>query len=103
MSGADPVRTWTHSAIAMIQTRKIAMTGIQWACLRSRRPINADDRRSPLYAEGVSCPACYHERTDEQRAGYAERHRQTLLQAARGAEHIGVRPPLHGEKRKGDG
>ena len=72
-------------------------------CHACRRPIDAEDRQSPLYAEGVSCPACYHERTDEQRAGYAERHRQTLLQAARGAEHIGVRPPLHGEKRKGDG
>jgi len=72
-------------------------------CHACRRPIDAEDRQSPLYAEGVSCPACYHERTDEQRAGYAERHRQTLLAAARGAEHIGVRPPLHGEKRKGDG
>src|SRR4051794_40176208 len=41
MSGADPVRTWTHNAIAMTQTRKIAMTGIQCACLCSRRPTNA--------------------------------------------------------------
>src|SRR5436190_19505032 len=41
MSGADPVRTWMHNAIAMTQTRKIAMTGIQCACLCSRRPINA--------------------------------------------------------------
>jgi len=71
-------------------------------CHACRRPIGAEDRQSPLYAEGVSCPACYHERTDEQRAGYAERHRQTRLAAARGKEHIGVRPPPHGSP-KGDG
>src|SRR3954469_3944582 len=41
MSGADPVRTWMHRAIAMTHTRKIAMTGIQCACLYSRRPTNA--------------------------------------------------------------
>jgi UPF0176 protein len=58
-------------------------------CYACRRPVGAEDRLSPLYAEGVSCPACHHERTDEQRAGYAERHRQTLLAAGRGNSHIG--------------
>ena len=71
-------------------------------CHACRRPIGEEDRQSPLYAEGVSCPACYHERTDAQRAGYAERHRQTLLAAARGEGHIGVRPPAH-DARRGDG
>jgi len=71
-------------------------------CHACRRPIDAEDKQSPLYAEGVSCPACYHERTDAQRAGYAERHRQTQLAAARGRGHIGVRPPAH-EKLRGDG
>jgi UPF0176 protein len=58
-------------------------------CYACRRPVGVEDRLSPLYAEGVSCPACHHERTDEQRAGYAERHRQTLLAAERGDSHIG--------------
>jgi UPF0176 protein len=58
-------------------------------CYACRRPVGAEDRLSPLYAEGISCPACHHERTDEQRAGYAERHRQTLLAAERGDSHIG--------------
>jgi UPF0176 protein len=62
-------------------------------CHACRRPVNEADRASPLYAEGVSCPACYAERTDEQRAGYAERHRQTQLAAARGQGHVGVKPP----------
>ena len=61
-------------------------------CHACRRPVDDDARRSPLYAEGVSCPACHHERSDEQRAGYAERHRQTLLAARRGGSHIGPKP-----------
>jgi UPF0176 protein len=58
-------------------------------CFACRRPVGSEDHQSPLYATGVSCPACYHERTDEQRAGYAERHRQELLAASRGDSHIG--------------
>lgn len=61
-------------------------------CHACRRPVSEEDRLSPLYAEGVSCPACHHERTDEQRAGYAERHRQTLLASGRGYSHIGPLP-----------
>lgn len=62
-------------------------------CHACMRPIGTEDKASPFYAEGVSCPACYHERTEEQRAGYAERHRQTRIAAERGQAHIGVRPP----------
>jgi UPF0176 protein len=58
-------------------------------CHACRRPVGEEDRLSPLYIVGVSCPACHHERTDGQRAGYAERHRQTLLAARRGDSHIG--------------
>jgi UPF0176 protein len=76
-------------------------TGASELCHACRRPVNEQDRQSPLYAVGVSCPACYHERTDDQRAGYAERHRQTLLAAARGGAHIGVRPPHH-KSQSGD-
>ena len=47
-------------------------------------------RASPLFVEGVSCPACHTTRTDEQRARYAERHRQTLLAEARGEAHVGA-------------
>jgi UPF0176 protein len=59
-------------------------------CHACRRPVGAEELASPLYAEGVSCPACYPERTDAQRAGYAERHRQERLAAARGEAHIGA-------------
>jgi UPF0176 protein len=59
-------------------------------CHACRRPIRAEDRASPLYAPGISCPACHADRTDRQRAGYAERERQTRLAEARGDRHIGA-------------
>jgi len=60
-------------------------------CHACRRPLGEGDRASPLYEEGVSCAACHAERTEEQRAGYRERHRQEMLAAARGQAHIGAR------------
>lgn len=59
-------------------------------CHACRRPVNAQDRTSPLYEEGVSCPACHQERSDEQRASYRERHRQEALAAERGELHVGA-------------
>ena len=59
-------------------------------CHACRRPVNAADQASPQYEEGVSCPACHAERSDEQRAGYRERHRQEQLAATRGQAHIGA-------------
>lgn len=59
-------------------------------CHACRRPVSAEDRASPLYEEGVSCPACHSERTDEQRAAYRERQRQEELASARGQVHVGA-------------
>ncbi|MGH6762434.1 MAG: rhodanese-related sulfurtransferase [Phyllobacterium sp.] len=59
-------------------------------CRACRQPITRADHASPLYEEGISCPNCYHERTDEDRARYAERQHQVRLAAARGQKrHIG--------------
>lgn len=58
-------------------------------CHACRRPVSAADKASPLYAEGVSCPACHAERSEEQRAGYAERQRQEALAGKRGEAHVG--------------
>jgi UPF0176 protein len=59
-------------------------------CRACRLPLSATDRTSELYEAGVSCPACHSERTDEQRAGYRERHRQECLAAERGEAHVGA-------------
>ncbi|KRB82820.1 hypothetical protein ASE00_12425 [Sphingomonas sp. Root710] len=67
--------------------------GTHGLCRGCRRPVSPADRASPLYVEGESCPACHAERSDEQRAGYAERHRQELLAAQRGVAHVGATLP----------
>lgn len=60
-------------------------------CRACRRPLTLQDRLSPKYAEGVSCEHCFDERSDEDRARYAERHRQVELAQTRGeAPHIGT-------------
>jgi UPF0176 protein len=69
--------------------------GTHLLCHACRRPMKPADQTSPLYEEGVSCPACHAERTDEQRAGYRERHRQETIAAARGEAHIGATLPNH--------
>jgi UPF0176 protein len=62
-------------------------------CHACRMPVTPEDRASPLYARGVSCPACHAARTDEQRASYAERERQSRLAKARGESHVGATHP----------
>ena len=59
-------------------------------CRACRRPVAQLDKLSPLYREGVSCPACHGERSEAQRAGYAERERQQRLAEARGTPHVGA-------------
>lgn len=67
--------------------------GSHGLCRACRMPVSPEDRQSPLYEEGVSCPACHATRDEEQRAGYAERHRQVKLAQARGEVHVGAVQP----------
>jgi len=62
-------------------------------CHACRRPVSEADRASDRYEEGVSCPACFDERTNEQRAGYRERHKQECFAATRGEAHVGAQLP----------
>ncbi|HEY6630400.1 MAG TPA: rhodanese-related sulfurtransferase [Rhizobiaceae bacterium] len=64
-------------------------TGEAELCRACRRPLIPADRLSPKFAEGISCERCHDERSEEDRARYAERHRQVELAAARGSQHIG--------------
>ncbi|WJY19260.1 rhodanese-related sulfurtransferase [Alteriqipengyuania flavescens] len=64
--------------------------GSHGLCFACRRPVSEVDRRSPLYEDGVSCPACHDERTEEQRAAYRERQRQEALALSKGRAHVGA-------------
>ena len=59
-------------------------------CHACRMPLSQEDQASELYVPGVSCPACYDHRDEAQKAGYAERQRQTALAQARGEAHGGA-------------
>ena len=64
--------------------------GTHVLCFACRRPVDAVGRQSPMFEEGVSCPACHAERSEAQRASYRERQRQELHAAGRGAVHVGA-------------
>ncbi|QUL38339.1 rhodanese-related sulfurtransferase [Erythrobacter sp. JK5] len=65
-------------------------TGDYGLCRACRRPVSRSDAASPAYEEGVSCPACFDERSEKQRARYAERQRQEALARKRGTAHVGA-------------
>jgi UPF0176 protein len=65
-------------------------------CHACRMPVSEAHRASSLYREGISCPRCHDARSEEQRAGYAERHRQTTLAEKRGEAHVGAAFPPSG-------
>ncbi len=64
-------------------------------CHACRNPISQDDKASSQFTEGVSCPACYAERSEDDRARFAERQKQIALAKKRGKQHIGIDPRLN--------
>ena len=58
-------------------------------CHACGRPVAVEDRQSPFYEAGVSCPRCHAERSEEQRARARERYRQECFAATRGEVHGG--------------
>ncbi|MDB5438644.1 MAG: Rhodanese domain protein [Caulobacteraceae bacterium] len=72
-------------------------------CGACRMPVSPKAQASPLFEAGISCPACHGERNAEQKAGYAERHRQVALAAARGLDHLGAAPSASAKKGRGPG
>jgi UPF0176 protein len=58
-------------------------------CHACRLPITEEDKQSPLYQRGVSCPHCHDKTTDEQKQRFAEREKQIQLARLRGEAHIG--------------
>ena len=59
------------------------------SCHACRHAVDADDKASPLYIEGVSCPKCYDNLTPERKARFVERQKQIELAKNRGEAHLG--------------
>ncbi|MFC0269592.1 oxygen-dependent tRNA uridine(34) hydroxylase TrhO [Kushneria aurantia] len=66
-------------------------------CHACRRPISVEDRRSPHYEAGISCPHCWHDLPEKTRAGARERQKQIELARARGEPHPIGRDPRREE------
>src|SRR6478672_5242612 len=62
-----------------IAVREGLKTGTYEMCASCGYPISADDKSSPLYQEGISCPYCFADLTEEKRARQAMKQRQIEL------------------------
>jgi UPF0176 protein len=58
-------------------------------CYTCRHPLSAEDKLSPHYVQGVSCPHCIDHLTEEKRASATERQLQVELALKQGRAHIG--------------
>lgn len=58
-------------------------------CHACRNPITPEVRLSPKFEEGVSCPSCYDDRTEEDRQRFRDRQQQIELAKKRGEQHLG--------------
>lgn len=61
-------------------------------CRACRRPISDADKRDNRFREGVSCPGCHDETSEERKQRFAERQKQIRLARERGEAHLGVDP-----------
>jgi len=58
-------------------------------CHACRMPITDEEKASPFYAHGISCPHCHDSHDAAQLRRFAERERQMQLARERGEAHIG--------------
>ncbi|RYH10110.1 rhodanese-related sulfurtransferase [Tropicimonas sp. IMCC6043] len=75
--------------------QRVALThgleqGSHTLCHACRRPVSPDDRAAAEYEEGVSCPHCIGEFSEDDRARFRERQKQVELATTRGLRHLGA-------------
>ena len=61
-------------------------------CHACRHAITAEDRQSPKFQEGVSCPHCHDSLPEETRQRAAERQKQVEIHQKLERTHIGMTP-----------
>ena len=64
--------------------------GVYEQCNACRMPITAKEQLSNQFQQGVSCPHCFDNTTEQQKARFAEREKQMSLAQLRGESHIGT-------------
>ncbi len=63
--------------------------GTHELCRACRDPISQQDKASPLYVHGISCPRCHGSKTPEQKARAIARQKQVELARERQQTHMG--------------
>ena len=58
-------------------------------CHACRHAISDEDKASPLFKAGVSCPKCHGTTSEERKERFAERQKQMELARVRGEVHLG--------------
>ncbi len=71
--------------------------GVAELCFGCRRPVLPEEKLSPLYAEGICCPACHADLSEDQKARFAERQKQIVLARQRNTAHMGAVLPAPDE------
>lgn len=69
-------------------------------CRACRMPVSVEDKQSPQYEQGISCPHCFDSLTDEKRERLLERQRQIELARKRREQHIGIRVEIKKEQAR---
>jgi UPF0176 protein len=69
-------------------------------CHACRFPITEEQKLSPHYTPGVSCPRCYTHLSEQQKQRFSEREKQMQLAKQRGEAHIGIEGRLAAETHK---
>lgn len=67
-------------------------------CHGCRRPITERDKSHPGFEEGVSCPACVDQLSDDQKKRFRDRQKQVELARQRNTRHVGAPPPRRQHK-----
>ncbi len=58
-------------------------------CNACRMPVTQEEKQSPMFEQGVSCPHCFDKVSEADRARFREREKQIQLARQRGEAHIG--------------
>jgi len=63
--------------------------GLYSQCFACRSAITHIDTKSKYFKLGVSCPKCFKEKSEKQKARYNERQKQIQIAKKKGIKHIG--------------
>ena len=58
-------------------------------CHGCRMPITENDKKTKKYIQGVACPNCFDQTTEEQKSRYKSRQKQMELAKQRNQKHLG--------------